>query len=751
MGGLSSESDGEAAVEEKKAASMAGFRRTGAAATQMPANVAQWEKHTTGIGSKLLLKMGYKPGMGLGKNLQGISTPIEAHVRKGRGAVGAYGAETAMKQADVKVARKMDEDERETREFKEKMQQWKREGTADKGKKFRYFYKTAEDIIQEKGGRKASALPDKSVANNKLSQVPVIDMTGPEKRVLSGYHALGQSRAAADEVIYDSSKPHKATTHFALPELMHNLNLIVDLCEQEIISNDKHQKMMQDKEVTLRRDTENLERVIELEKNHLDQLEETVDLVQALVNPNGTLTLPEAEQIFVILQQEFQSEYEDFGFSVLVAGVIAPLVNSNLKDWQPLESPTKYVDLLKRWREILRPQDISSETLFEPYSALVWAGIVPSIRAATSTWNPRHYEPMVALLDVWAPLFPTRILDNILEQIILPKLTAAVEEWDPLTDHTAIHKWIHPWTGLLADKLNERVYPMIREKLGNGLKAWMPSDRSAFGIIRPWKNVFTDADMQAFLVKHILLKLQAVLAELIINPLQQELGKLKGNSSQTTIYDAPYNNFRTTTVSELWHQVWEWHELLMGPMMAQLLDKFFFPKWMQTLVIWLNQNPNLDQVARWYSGWKDLLSEDIQQQPAIKDHLRRALELMHRATGTPIGLIPAATRPPDHIPVPQPPIIGDLSALSRAGAPLMQSVPSPVIEFKELVSQKCADRGIIFAPMPGRRELGKQVYRMGNMFCYIDRTVIMLGDGSMKNWSPVALAVALERAMNGDR
>ncbi|KAI9585373.1 hypothetical protein GQX74_001220 [Glossina fuscipes] len=639
-------------------------------------SLGAWEQHTRGIGAKLLLQMGYEPGKGLGKDLQGIAQPVEAHVRKGRGAIGAYGPETS---ASVTGKAQLDEDIRDAKEFKEKLNKWKKTDSRSEKNSKKYYYKTVEEVL-EKGKRSNFMLGDK--ISKKLGNVPVIDMTGPEKRVLSGYHALSQSKVQ-EEDLYDlthdaQKKTINTSGGFALPELMHNLSLIVNMCEQDIITLDSAEHSASERFTALEQERKQLLEIVRLEEDHIDTLEKALALVNELTSGEDKLTLQRAEQIFIELQQKYAAEYKEFCLDDLAAGVIAPLVKDALKDWQPLENPTLHVDLIRKWRAILEtfadPQSLARTNIFDPYSSLIWAGVIPSFRACAEHWQPKNHQIMAALLDCWAPLFPSWILDSVLEQLVLPRLHVGVKSWDPLTDTVPIHIWILPWNSILGHKMEEFIYPTIREKLGNALQAWIPQDRSARAMLTPWKGAFDSQEMEVFLMQHIIPKLLMVLNDFIINPLQQDL--------------------------EPWSQVWEWHELIPTAQMARMLDKHFFPKWMQVLVLWLNQSPDYVEISNWYTGWKSMLSDDLLNEPNIKEHLRRALEIMHRVTDSVIKDGPSAAPPPPQ-PPPTPQALVDL-----------QMSGAPVVEFKELVSRKCSERGIIFAPLPGRRELGKQIYRV---------------------------------------
>ncbi|XP_017098940.2 septin-interacting protein 1 [Drosophila bipectinata] len=686
-------------------------------------NVGAWEQHTRGIGAKLLLQMGYEPGKGLGKDLQGISQPVQAHVRKGRGAIGAYGPETAAS-IGGKSARaiKVDEDVREAKEFKEQMNKWRKGGAATdtqerQGK--RYYYKSVEEVIA-KGNKSSHLLSEK--LSKKLGNVPVIDMTGPEKRVLSGYHALGQAKITPEETLFDAEPSDKGAgpapaSVFSMPELTHNLQLLVSQSEQEIIAIDKQERDCSNQQVALEAEHRRLEEIVQLEHNHIRTLEEVLDRVERL-SEDPEIGLPQAERLFRELLEQYAAEFQEFGLADLAAGVIAPLLKIELSEWRPLEHPTEPIHMVKKWRAMLQTGDPAQQeqrNVFDPYSSLIWAGVMPSFRACAEAWQPKEHSSMAALLDAWAPLLPTWVLDSVLETLVLPRLVAGVQSWDPLTDTVPIDSWVLPWSSILGNKLEEAVYPQIRSKLGEALRAWSPQDRSARAMLTPWQQAFPPEEMQDFLQRHIVPKLQVVLSEFVISPLHQDL--------------------------ELWNQVWEWHELIDPMYMALLLDKHFFPRWMQMLVMWLNQSPDYADISRWYINWKNMFSEAVLREPSVKEHLRRALDMMHRASD---ALLQPTSAPPPPVP-PGPVPVGMIPPVM-----MMDLMHQPAqLEFKELVSQRCAELGIIFAPLPGRREMGKQIYRVGKLFCYIDRNVCMLSDGSFTNWQPVGLNQLLERSQTG--
>lgn len=650
--------------------------------------LGNWEAHTRGIGAKLLLKMGYQPGKGLGKELQGIATPVQAHLRKGRGAIGAYGpekkTELAAKAGEKTASEKKDSETKGQR------------GWAKQGKK--RSTKSVEEVL-EKGRKTDYRYYD---LNSKMNSVKVIDMTGPEQRVLSGYHAISNAKMSEDGEVKSSKQKLQ---HFDLPEFRHNLDILVGKYEQEIIENDRRQREGSDRLKNLVERRDKLEKVVKLEKSYIDGLENVTDIVEKLVDTDDQLSYEEAEKLFILLKYDHKEEFLEFNFADLAPGVFGPLIKEKLRYWNPLKEPTRYIDLIKKWADLLDFSKDNPSTLFDPYPAFVWSAVIPSFRRASTEWNPREHSMMVALLHSWVKMIPDWMMDNILDQIVLSRLTQEVNEWDPLTDIVPIHTWIQPWEDVLGAKLELNVFKTIREKLSKALKAWSPEDRSALAMLKPWKNSFPIEEMQLFLHKNIVPKLELRLSEIVINPLQQDL--------------------------EIFNQVWEWNEILSLQVMVGTLDKYFFNKWIQTLVLWLNQSPNFDEVSRWYSGWKRMFSEEILKTPTVNEHFRRALELMSRATGVSFPSMPEPTPPP-------PPQLMDLN---------MGALPN--LDLREIVSQKCAERSIIFAPMPGRRDNGKQIYRIGKLFCCIESSILHASADGGVSWSPMSLHALLEKSITG--
>ncbi|XP_064489812.1 tuftelin-interacting protein 11-like isoform X2 [Ornithodoros turicata] len=668
---------------------------------------------------KNIRRMGYKPGKGLGRDLQGISAPIEAKLRKGKGAIGLYGPEHKTAPASTQPSA----DDAAQKAQLHDANQWKKRKACEK--KIKYVYKTIDEVKSEGVYRRTTSAPQ-----SKLSKVKVIDMTGPEQRVLSGYHELHQQHTRPEE----EDAPDVARSigaNFSVPELSHNLDLLVDMTEQRIMQNDRELRHENDRLVNMQHELEQLEETTLHEQNQEARLKAVTTILKEVEERTkedcaDPLTLSECADHFRSLLESYYEEYKMFGLSDLAITAICPLFKKHLEKWQPLKKPSFAVNVFKEWKDILEGSDGLNRSYAhhcagnpDPYHHIVWESWMPLVRQTILSWSPRNCDPAIELLETWMPLLPPWIFHNVLDQFVLPRLQQEVEAWNPLTDTVPIHSWLHPWLPLMGSRL-EPLYPPIRMKLSNALTNWHPSDGSAKLILEPWRRVFSGGTLEAFVVANILPKLAVALQGMVINPHHQIL--------------------------DVWHWVMAWEDMCPPSSMATLMEKTFFPQWLQVLCTWLQHNPNYEEVSKWYLGWKSLFSEALLAEPAIREQFKAALDIMNRAVSGAAPVPMGYPAPPHQIP-PVPEVNFNQNRRDYEAMPAVRSAPSFAnihMSFKELIEQKAQEKNLLFMPIPNRFQEAKQVYRLGRIMLYIDRSVIFMFNG--KIWVPTSMQSLLDMA-----
>lgn len=340
----------------------------------MKTGLGNWEKHTKGIGAKLLLQMGYEPGKGLGKSLQGISAPVEARLRKGRGAIGAYGPEKTPKIAETKS---IVEDTDKKKSSKSKTSHWRKNDKGEKSKS-NYSYRSVEEVIEEGKLKPKKNAPS---INSEIAKCKLIDMTTPEQKTFSGYHALGKRHQVPDETPIPTDK--KSKVNFALPELQHNLDMLVDMCEQSIIQNDKRTKYLSDRIVSLEAEKETLSKVVDQHAHLIGTLENVLAMINRLSDRSNDMTLKEIAEAFKILQERNYEECKAYHLGDLACSFIIPKFKEYLSNWNPLLQPQLPVSLFKEWKDILEygKIDLLSRSM-SPYDQLIWNVWMPFVRNA---------------------------------------------------------------------------------------------------------------------------------------------------------------------------------------------------------------------------------------------------------------------------------------------------------------------------------------------------------------------------------
>lgn len=717
-------------------------------------DMGSWEKHTKGVGRKLLDKFGFKGRLGAKED--GISTAVEVKVRPSTMGLG-FGdfVEASAMEVNKKLEAELrkeeyvpppkkdrkgkDQEDTFTVEKRASSASWKKgssKGDKQKTEKGRrVLFRDAMDLMKESDAAERKSL--------------IVDMRGPTPKVVSDMKDVDTNNS---DVANDEVQPKLGQ------ELLYNINIMVEGTSRELDFEARRLRGITLKCTDLSNERSELMQIIERDDHKLDRLKK-IHLIlgrmeRSIEVDSGNITVDDIFRAFRALKAEFPVEYNLLGITELIPHICRRMVSKKFSaDWNPFEDPMLIADTFAPWfigsTELDRMH--LKETGADEPSPMSTSSVTPSLlymvesmclfrirRCIAIEWNaktdPESAVKLLSSLYGSSGIFiSSKEFKNILSTAIMPRLTIEVEKWTPTTDTVPIHWWLHPWLPLLRVELSE-LYPDIRRKLGRALANWSPADDSALLLLNPWKGVFDDLSMDNLLQRSVVPKLVSCISGLPLDP-------------QNT----------TAEHTKLFSSVLKWFKLVPSIHMISIMEGEFFPRWLQILSSWLtSEAPDFSEITQWYLGWKSLFPEEMLADDGIAVYFNHALELMQHTLGGSGASMPIM---PSGVPV------GcsyfevferrkkEIFAMKRLHELKQEKSGSGVNHisaatfsahstFKDLIEEFALRNGVPFMPRTGRLQEGKQVFQFGKSLCFLDQGVVFLFRKKQhggSSWDPVTL------------
>ncbi|WWD21052.1 hypothetical protein CI109_105533 [Kwoniella shandongensis] len=709
-----------------------------------PAERAHFRNIEGSFGAKFLKNFGWQAGKGLGAQEDGRAVPVEVgKVFRGQGIQKGMRTEDSKREARRKGEEISDDEEDQPKrrghkvraklpkEPKEEEQGWKKQ----KKVKVKVEHKSYEQLLAEAGDAAAGA-----------GIGLVLDARGGELKEVQSLSALSLS----------TWTPTSDATR--LPELRHNLRLIVDVAKGDVEGLAREGKSVNERRRWALREEQISRQKVEQTERRISRLKQ----IQTLV---GTITTIAAEQAatpspsllpltesFNTLIKDFKDEYRNYALDDVIVGAISQVLRRAFADWQPFDvSSDVLLSALKPWHAAYNlPKSEDDEALamtingdeshrraakqengervMTAWESLIWTLWLPKVRSAINNdWDPSRPHAAVHLLESWESILPPFIRDNVLDQLILPKVKAAVEQWDPRKHKSdknpkSLASIVFPWLPLLGERVEE-VLEGAKRRIRSILRSWVVKDGVPEELARWRKDVYSSSEWDKLIIQYVLPKLGVCLRDdFTINPRKQDMVPL-----------------------EDW--VMPWHKLLRASMFSHLLEAEFFPKWLDILYIWLVQPAyKPDEVANWFVWWKSRFPDAVLEMRGVSHGFNSGLELMNEAMR--LGSeAPTKLKKPVFEPLPpsKSSKSSKSSTTSRRPIEVTSAGAAPEITFRNIAEDYATQNDLIILPV-GRShsQTGKPLFKIcknvdgrGGVTIYVGENAVFaqMEDGAFRAMS----------------
>ncbi|GMI61257.1 hypothetical protein ScalyP_jg7667 [Parmales sp. scaly parma] len=505
-------------------------------------SIGKWEKHTKGIGAKLLSKMGFAGRLGA-KN-RGVSGTVGVVVRPSNLGLGFGGFKEAskleenkrmhveLKGGDYDQVVKKEKEERKRGEEKKLVTAMRGayEIGGDRGgyKKQQQQQQQQQNKEKKKKGKKYISAADviNDVEGAGTSDMKIVDMRGSDVKTYYGGGNI-MTNVAANETVQaaNANNPPQIGA-----ELLFNMTHTINKAEEDIRSATHFRKQLEGKVKLFTTEVEELRErrgKIELKQKRLKEIDELLDGVGGEGEGEG-----EGDQIldkFEEISKRFPEEHAQLNLINLLPLYLTPLLKAKVKFWDVFGADPRLVtDLFSSWQTRLKQHDPTNVIL----SHLFEAHVNPMLnRQILNRWNcVANPDTVVSLFSELNKIFHSNVYAHsnstatsfLLNNTIMPMLSAAVDQFDPRTDTIAIHSWLHPWLPHVAPEVMSPLFPPIRKKLADGLKDWDVGDESALNLLEVWNTVFDGKSMKNLVDKCVVPKLALALRDELVIAIREQ-------------------------------------------------------------------------------------------------------------------------------------------------------------------------------------------------------------------------------------